>query len=115
MKSSHIKWQKMKPYAAITAICIVLAIGLNFLLEEKTNKISDMRLDSEMIDKVRGILGDRLDPETMAKLKKAHEGKLSEAELEKLKEQVEEKLDPSQIERLRRVFKSMGGGHRPHP
>jgi NAD(P)H-nitrite reductase large subunit len=114
MKSSRITWQKMKLYVVITAICIVAAIALNLLLE-KTNQISDMGPDSEMIGKVREILGDRLDPETMAKLKEAHEGKLSEAELEKLTEQVEEKLDPSQVERLRQTFKSMGGGQSRHP
>jgi hypothetical protein len=115
MKSSRIRWQKMKLYVVITAICIAAAIALNLLLEEKTDQISDRGPDPEMIGRVREILGDRLDPETMAKLKKAHEGKLSEAELKKLKEQVEEKLDPSQAERLRQTFKNTDGEQRRHP
>jgi hypothetical protein len=102
----------MKLYVTITAICIVVAIALDLVLEEKRSQISDIGPDSEMIHKVREILGDRLDPETMAKLKKAHEGKLNEAELDKLTEQLEEKLDPNKIERLKQAFKSKGGGEK---
>ncbi len=105
----------MKLYVGITAICIVVAIALNLMLEKKRNQISDMGLDREMMGKVRDILGDHPDIETMAKLKKAYEGKLSEAELKRLKEQIEQKLDPSQIERFRQTYKTLGGGQRGHP
>jgi hypothetical protein len=115
MKFHHSTRRKIKLYAVIIAICIVIAVALNLMLEEKRNQISDMGPDAEMMGKARDILGEHLDDETMAKLKKAYEGKLSEAELERLKKHIEERLDPSQVERFRETYKTMGGGQRQHP
>jgi hypothetical protein len=102
----------MKLYVVAGAICIVVAIALNLMLEEKRNQVPDTGLDPEVVAKVRDILGGQLDNETVAKLEKAYEGKLSETERERLKEQIEKRLDPSQIQRFREAYKAMGGGQR---
>jgi hypothetical protein len=46
----------MKLYAMISAICFVVAIALNLILEEKRNQISEMGLDPVTMGKGSDIL-----------------------------------------------------------
>jgi hypothetical protein len=41
MKLHHITWRTMKLYEVISAICIVVALALKLVLEEKRNQVSD--------------------------------------------------------------------------
>lgn len=104
--------KKIRFYAILAGICLMLAAGINTLMEPGRQDPGESELIKSLkseLEQYREVHGDKGQAEDLAKIWKSYEGRLGPKEIEKLKQEYRGKLNPTEAEGLKRAYEDRTG------
>jgi hypothetical protein len=108
-----VHWKKeIRLYGMIIGICLVLAAGINALMEQgqqDPGESESLRSLKSELEQYRKDHGDKTNREDLIRIWKSYEGKLSAEDMERLKREYRGKLDAAEVEGLKRAYEETKG------
>jgi len=99
-------------YAILAGICLVLAAGINTLIEPGSQDPGERELLKSLqseLEQYREVHGDKGQTEDLVKIWKSYEGRLGPKEMERLKQEYRGKLNPAEVEGLKKAYEDRTG------